>query len=137
MCQVLEDASTSCRLSCNLFGSGNIFDLDTRIKVYPGLSDQTTVQVLTVSSGHKSHGRTPAIPVGWSCARVEETSSFQVWCCAKNFSVPVALTNLLCNTTDCFLQVQLTGTNVWRPKIHNSPPDVDLESFRSPANSVS
>ena len=39
---------------------------------------------------------------------------------------------LLCDTPVCFLHVQLIGTNVWLPKMHNIRPDVDLESFWSP-----
>ena len=43
----------------------------------------------------------------------------------------------LCETEVCFLHIQLIGTNVWLPKIHKSPPDVDFESSRSPAKSES
>ena len=39
----------------------------------------------------------------------------------------------LCETEVCFLHIQLIGTNVWLPKIHNVPPEVDFESSRSPA----
>ena len=34
----------------------------------------------------------------------------------------------LCKTEVCFLHIQLIGTNVWLPKIHNVPPEVDFES---------
>ena len=43
----------------------------------------------------------------------------------------------LCETEVCFLHIQLVGTNVWLPKMHESPPDVDFESSRSPAKSES
>ena len=43
----------------------------------------------------------------------------------------------LCETEVCFLHIQLIGTNVWLPKMHNVPPDVDFESSRSPAKSES
>ena len=43
----------------------------------------------------------------------------------------------LCETEVCFLHIQLIGTNVWLPKIHNVAPDVDLESSRSLAKSES
>ena len=43
----------------------------------------------------------------------------------------------LCETVVCFLHIQLIGTNVWLPKMHNVPPDVDFESSRSPAKSES
>ena len=43
----------------------------------------------------------------------------------------------LCGTAVCFLHIQLIGTNVWLPKTHNVPPEVDLESSRSPAKSES
>ena len=36
-----------------------------------------------------------------------------------------------------FLHIQLIGTNVWLPKMHNVPPEVDFESSRSPAKSES
>ena len=39
----------------------------------------------------------------------------------------------LCETAVCFLHTQLMGTNVWLPKTHNVPPEVDFESSRSPA----
>ena len=39
-----------------------------------------------------------------------------------------------CETEVCFLHIQLIGTNVWLPKIHKTPPDVDFESSRSPQN---
>ena len=37
----------------------------------------------------------------------------------------------------CFLHIQLIGTNVWLPEMHNVPPEVDFESSRSPAKSES
>ena len=40
----------------------------------------------------------------------------------------------LWETAVCFLHIQLIGTNVWLPKTHNVPPEVDFESSRSPAN---
>ena len=43
----------------------------------------------------------------------------------------------LCDTDVCFLHIQLVGTNVWLPKMHRIPPDVDFESSRSPAKSMS
>ena len=43
----------------------------------------------------------------------------------------------LCETEACFLHIQLLGTNVWLPRMRRIPPDVDLESFRSPAKSES
>ena len=43
----------------------------------------------------------------------------------------------LCETEVCYLHIQLIGTNVWLPKMHNVPPDVDFESSRSPAKSES
>ena len=43
----------------------------------------------------------------------------------------------MCETEVCFLHIQLIGTNVWLPKIHNVPPEVDFESSRSPAKSES
>ena len=42
----------------------------------------------------------------------------------------------LWETAVCFLHIQLVGTNVWLPKMHNVPPEVDFESSRSPAKSV-
>ena len=41
----------------------------------------------------------------------------------------------LWETAVCFLHIQLIGTNVWLPKTHNVPPEVDFESSRSPAES--
>ena len=43
----------------------------------------------------------------------------------------------LCETEFCILHIQLIGTNVWLPKTHNVPPEVDFESSRSPAKSES
>ena len=40
-------------------------------------------------------------------------------------------------TEVCFLHIQLIGTNVWLPKMHNVPPEVDFESSWSPAKSES
>ena len=42
-----------------------------------------------------------------------------------------------CETQVCFLHIQLIGTNVWLPKMHKSPPDIDFESSKSPAKSKS
>ena len=39
----------------------------------------------------------------------------------------------LSETVVCFRHIHLTGTEVWLPKMHNVPPDVDFESSRSPA----
>ena len=43
----------------------------------------------------------------------------------------------LCETEVCFLHIKLIGTNLWLPKTHNVPSDVDFESSRSPAKSES
>ena len=43
----------------------------------------------------------------------------------------------LCETEVCFLNIQLTGTKVLLPKVHKTPPAVDLESSSSPAKSES
>ena len=43
----------------------------------------------------------------------------------------------LWETAVCFLHIQLIGTNVWLPKMHTLPPEVDFESSRSPAMSES
>ena len=43
----------------------------------------------------------------------------------------------LWETDGCFLHIQLLGTNVWLPKTHNVPPEVDFESSRSPEKSES
>ena len=43
----------------------------------------------------------------------------------------------LCEAEVCFLHIQLVGTNVRLPKMHNVPPEVDFESSRSPAKSES
>ena len=34
----------------------------------------------------------------------------------------------VCETEVCFLHIQIIGTNVWLPKTHNVPPEVDFES---------
>ena len=44
---------------------------------------------------------------------------------------------LECETAPCFLQTHVIGTNVLGPKRHIRPPDVDLLSWRSPANEAS
>ena len=45
---------------------------------------------------------------------------------------------LNCAKTEVFfLHIQLIGTNVWLPKTHNVPSEVDFESSRSPAKSES
>ena len=36
----------------------------------------------------------------------------------------------LCETEVCFLHIQLIGTNVWLPKMHLIPPDVDFWVFK-------
>ena len=36
----------------------------------------------------------------------------------------------LWETDVCFLHIHLIGTNVWLPKVHNAPPEVDFESFK-------
>ena len=43
----------------------------------------------------------------------------------------------LWETAVCSLHIRLIGTNVWLPKTHNVPPEVDFESSRSPAKSES
>ena len=43
----------------------------------------------------------------------------------------------LCETAVCFLHIQLVGTNVWLPKTHNVPLEIDLESSRYPAKAES
>ena len=44
---------------------------------------------------------------------------------------------VLCETDVYLLHIQLISTNVRLPKVHESPPDVDFESRRSPAKSES
>ena len=43
----------------------------------------------------------------------------------------------LCETEVCFVHIKLIGTDVSLPKMHRIPPDVDVESSRSPAKSES
>ena len=43
----------------------------------------------------------------------------------------------LCDTEFYFFHIQLTSTKVRLPKIHKTPPEVDFESSRSPAESES
>ena len=43
----------------------------------------------------------------------------------------------LCETEVCFLHIRLIGTNVWLPKMHNVPLDVDFVSSRYLAKSES
>ena len=43
----------------------------------------------------------------------------------------------LCETEVCFLHIQLIGTNVWLPEIHNTPPEVEFDCSKSPAESKS
>ena len=43
----------------------------------------------------------------------------------------------LCDTQVCFLHIQITGTNVWLPHMHNVPLEVHVESSRSSAKSES
>ena len=43
----------------------------------------------------------------------------------------------LWETEVCFLHIQLIGTNVWVPKMHKIPPDVDFEPSKSQAKSES
>ena len=50
-------------------------------------------------------------------------------CIERNDSASVEL----CETGECFLHIQLIGTNVWLPKMHRIPPDVDFESSSSHA----
>ena len=40
---------------------------------------------------------------------------------------------VLWDTDVCFLHIQLIGTNVRRPKMHETLPEIDFESSRSPA----
>ena len=54
---------------------------------------------------------------------------------ASRESIPASVE--LCETEVCFLHIQLIGTNVWLPKMHKIPPDVDFESSESPAKSES
>ena len=44
---------------------------------------------------------------------------------------------LLCEPAVCFLHDHEIGTNTWLPNMHNTLLDVDLQSARSPAESVS
>ena len=43
----------------------------------------------------------------------------------------------LCETEVCFLHIQMIGTEVCIPNMHNVPPYLDFESSRSPAKSES
>ena len=43
----------------------------------------------------------------------------------------------LCETAPCFLHIHPMGTKVVGPIRHRKAPDVDLLSFRSPANDAS
>ena len=53
-----------------------------------------------------------------------------------NYRVSHIASVLLCETAVSFLQEQPIGTYVWLPKMHNTPPDADLESLRSLAQSA-
>ena len=49
----------------------------------------------------------------------------------KNEQLPKPSASVeLCETEVCFLYIQLIGTNVWLPKIHKKPPNVDFLVFQ-------
>ena len=49
----------------------------------------------------------------------------------------ISASALPCETAVCFLHDHEIGPHVWFPNMQNTPPDVDLESVKSPANSAS
>ena len=49
----------------------------------------------------------------------------------------ISASEVLCETAPCFLHAHATGATVFGPKMHSSPPGVDLESWRSPAYEAS
>ena len=49
----------------------------------------------------------------------------------------ISASEVECETAPCFLQIQLMGTKVLGPTRHKMPPEVDLESRRSPAKLAS
>ena len=65
--------------------------------------------------------------------REREYRLISIQCPKRWFSHSV----VLCETAVCFLHIKLIGTNVWLPKTHYVPPEVDFESSRSPAKSES
>ena len=66
--------------------------------------------------------------------KIKSWNSIHAWTCIErnNFSFFWTVWNWC-----LFLALQLVGTNVWLPTMHNVPPDVDFESSRSPAKSKS
>ena len=79
--------------------------------------------------------------LGWTVLLIERNVSITI-SRAGNPSIrnPVSRETIsdfveLCETQVCFLHISLTGTNVRLPKMHRIPPEVDVESSRSPAKS--
>ena len=77
----------------------------------------------------------------------EALSWVLLFCSVRNAGIPsmrklasremISASVELCETEICFLRIQLIGTNVWLPKKHKTPPDVDFGSSRSLAKSES
>ena len=111
-----ETASMSCITSIFLW------DLWCLWSSLSGCTDRSeTRETFTRTETIKSHSSRAGNPSNPSPVSNEMISdSVEVW-----------------ETDVCFLHIQLIGTNVWLPKMHKIPPEVDFKSSRSPAKSES
>ena len=100
----------------------------------------TVIQIINLSRNFLSRWRCRQVPLNlFTLIRVSvKNSTDQIPSNLNPASKELISDSVeLCETEVCFLHIQLIGTNVWLPKMHRVPQDVDFESSRSPAESES
>ena len=121
-----------CQYVCELVLGVNVLYLDLGVQID---SIKQTIKSNSVGSGNRSHCRASSLYVFPRTATIRSHESSAGIPSNLNPASKEMISDSveLCETEVCFLHIQLIGTNVGLPQMHNVPTDVDFESSRSPA----
>ena len=104
--------------TCSILGVIRVLTPVSRVHAWVGFGILLVVPSTSMVKSHQSNAGKPSIRNPASKDMISD--SVELW-----------------DTDVCFLHTQLIGTNIRLPKMHKTPPDVDFESWRSPAKSES
>ena len=115
---LMFDGSTFWSNTCLILGEIWVLTQVSRVHAWVGFGILWVVPSTSMTKSHKSSAGKTSIRKPASNDMISD--SVELW-----------------DTDVCFLHIQLIVTNMWLPKMHRIPPDVDFQSSRSPVKSGS